>query len=121
MKKNIAILVLLVMSASIGYTQGPPPELKASTIERKTMNKIRKNVRNSDFMDYVDEGSRESLIVSCYVNNDNVLEFTDIQSQDKELAKEVKETLEENPVQVDSDKVGESYRLKLTFEHRPGK
>ncbi|HEY9116069.1 MAG TPA: hypothetical protein VIN10_15335 [Bacteroidales bacterium] len=121
MKKNIAILILLVMSATIGYTQGPPPELKSSTIERKTMNKIRKNIRNSDFMEYVDEGSRESLIVSCYVNNDNVLEFTDIQGQDKELANEVKETLKEHPVKVDSDKVGEAYRLKLTFEHRPGK
>jgi hypothetical protein len=121
MKKNIAILILLVMSATLGFTQGPPPELKTSAIEKKVMNKIRKNIRTSDFMDYVDEGSREFLIVSCYVNSDNVLEFTNIQGQDKELAEEVKETLDENPVKVDSDKMGESYRFKLTFEHRPGK
>jgi hypothetical protein len=121
MKKNIAILVLLVMSVTLGYTQGPPPETKTSTIEKKVMNKIRKNLRNADYMDYVDEGNRESLIVSCYVSEDNVLEFTKIQGKDKELADEVKETLEEHPVKVDSDKVGESYRLKLTFEHRPNR
>ncbi|MCB2201164.1 hypothetical protein KQH26_00195 [bacterium] len=120
MKKNIVILVLLVMSSTLGYTQGPPPELRSATIEKKVLKKIKRNVTTSDFMDYVDEGQKESLIVLCYVNNDNVLEVAQIKGKDKELADEVKETLEENPVKIDSNKKGEIYRFKLTFEHRPG-
>lgn len=119
MKKQFAILALLVMSVTLAYTQGPPPEMKTSTIEKKVMNKIKRNMATSDYKDFVDEGEKESLIVTCYVNKDSELEVTKVQGQDKELVEEVKETLEENPVKLKTEKKGEYYRFKLTFEHRP--
>lgn len=119
MKKSIAILVLLVMSATIGYTQGPPPVYNTTTMEKKVLNKIRRTMRATDFQEYVNEGEKESFIVTCLVNDENIVEVSKISGLDKELAEDITSTLEKHPVKCSEDKKGDYFSFKLTFEHRP--
>jgi len=119
MKKNIAILVLIVMSATLGFSQQPPEYKTTTNMEKKVLNKIRRTMRSADFKEYVDEGQRESFIVTCYVNDENIVEVTKVTGMDKELADEITSTLEKHPVECCSDNKGASFSFKLTFEHRP--
>lgn len=117
MKNYMAILVLLVMSATISFAQ-QAPEYKSTKMERKVMNKIRKTMHSTDFVNYIDEGKKESFIVTCYVNDENVVEVKKINGMDKELANKITSAMEKYPVECCSDRKGEIFRFKLTLENR---
>lgn len=119
MKKYIAILVLLAFSATLGFSQ-QAPEYKITTVEKKVLNKIKRNLQACNYKDFIEEGSAESFIVNCYINDDKVLEVTQVYGKNTELANNIQSTLKKHPVKCDSNKNGEMFSFRLTFEHRPG-
>ena len=117
MKKNIAILILLVMSATFGFAQ-QAPEYKATKMEKKVLNKIRRTMHSTDFKNYVDAGQKESFIVTCFVNDENIVVVKKVNGMNEELADEITSALLKYPVECCSDRKGETFRFKLTFENR---
>ena len=118
MKKNTAILALLLLSATLGFSQ-QTPEYKTSKMEQKVLNKIKRTMRACDYKDYIAEGQKASFMVTCHVNNENIIEVSDVVGKYKKLAEEITSTLEKHPVKCCSDRKGETFSFRLTFDYRP--
>jgi hypothetical protein len=118
MKTRILILALLVMIAGLAYTQ-QAPENKTTTMEKKVLNKIRRNMSASNFREYIAEGETETYLITCLVNDENMVEIVDIKGNNKAMKADIESTLEKHPVKVSPDRAGDLFKFKLTFEHRP--
>jgi uncharacterized secreted protein with C-terminal beta-propeller domain len=118
MKTKIILLALAIMSSSLVFSQTVQHESKTDC-EQKVLKKIKSKMNYLHVKDYLVEGEKNSVIITCYVNEDKQVEVAKIDGYDEELNQAVIETLEKRPVKCENAESGEYFTFKLTFYHRP--
>lgn len=118
MKTKIILLALAIMSSSLVFSQTVQHESKTDC-EQKVLKKIKSKMNYLNVKDYLVEGQKNTVIVTCYVNEDNQIEVAKINGYDKELNQAVIETLERHPVNCEKADSGEYFTFKMTFYHHP--
>lgn len=119
MKTKVILLVVALFTSSLVFSQQVQHERKTDC-EQKVLKKIKAKMnRNLHVKDYLAEGEKSSVIITCYVNEDQQVEVAKIDGSDQELVKAVTETLSKNPVKCENEPTGNFFTFKMTFLHRP--
>lgn len=118
MKTKILLLAIAIMTSSFAFSQQVNHESKTDC-EKKVLNKIKKKMMYLDVRDYLNEGEKQGLIVTCTLNEQNTVEVVKISGYDEEVKVAVIETLKEHPVVCKSGSPGEQFTFKMVLYHRP--
>jgi hypothetical protein len=118
MKTKIILLALAIMSSTLVFSQQVNHESKTDC-EKKVLKKIKQTMNYLHVKDYLAEGERNSVVVTCFVNDRNEVEIAKINGSNQELIKGIYETLEERPVKCEQDPEGNYFTFRLTFKHWP--
>ena len=119
MKTKAILLVLALFTSSLVFSQQVQHE-KTTDCEQKVLKKIKSKMnRNLHVKDYLNEGSKSSVIITCFVNEDQEVEVAKVDGIDKELVEAINETLSKNPVKCDNEPTGNYFTFKMTFYHMP--
>jgi len=119
MKTKVILLVLALFTSSLIFSQQVQHERKTDC-EQKVLKKIKAKMnRNLHVKDYLDEGLKSSVIITCFVNEDQEVEVAKVDGANKELIEAISDTLSKNPVKCDSEPTGNYFTFKMTFYHMP--
>ena len=118
MKTKIILLALAIMTSSLAFAQQVNHESKTDC-EKKILNKIKKKMYHLDPRDYLDEGEKQGVIITCVVNSENTVEVLKISGYDEEVKAAILETLKEHPVVCKSAPSGEQFTFRMVLYHRP--
>ena len=118
MKTKLIILAFAIFSSSLLIAQPVSHESKTNC-EKKVLNKIKRKMNNLDVKDYLNEGSKTIVIVTCFINEENKVEVAKITSYSPKLSEDIITTLKDHPVTCDSESTGEYFTFKLVFKHLP--
>ena len=119
MKAKILLLAIAIMGTSIVFSQpATAPEAK-NDCEQKTLRKIKRKLNLIKVSDYLAEGQKAKLIVTCTVNDEKNVEVLHVEGYDEELKAEIMNTLKEHPVKCENTASGEEFSFWLTLICRP--
>lgn len=117
MKINILFLALAILGSSLVNAQVPTQSVN-SKCEKKLLKKIKSNMNLVHFKDYIEVGKTSKMIVTCFVNDNNVVEISRIHGTNKALIQAIIKTMEDHKVKCESEPSGKYFAFRLTFEHR---
>ncbi len=117
MKTKMILLVLALVSTSLVFSQQVNHESKTDC-EKKVLVKIKKSMNYLHVKDYLDVGERNSVIVTCFINEDHIVEIARIDAPSEELKAAVIKTLERHPVKCNQESDGNYFTFRMVFEHR---
>ena len=118
MKTKLIILAFAILSSSLLIAQPVSHENKTNC-EKKVLNKIKRKMNNLDVKDYLKEGRKTTVIVTCFINEENKVEVAKITSNSPKLSEDIIKTLKDHPVKCDNENTGEYFTFKLVFKHLP--
>lgn len=118
MKAKILLLALAIMGSSLAFAQ-PVNHDNVTKCEKKILKKIKRKMTNLHVKEYILEGQRTSFVVTCFLNEDKVVEVARIDGTNEELKQAVIETFKKYPVTCDSEATGNYFTFKIAFEHQP--
>ena len=118
MKTKILLLALAILGSSLAFSQPVEHESKTDC-EKKVLNKIKKKMMYLDVKDYLVEGEKQGMIITCALNDQNVVEVVKISGYDEELKVAIQETLKEHPAVCKTGSAGEQFTFKMVLYHRP--
>lgn len=119
MKTRIALLALAIMMSSLAIANNPVKHESKTDCEKKVLMKIKRKMMFLNVKDYLVEGQRQEVIITCQVNENKQVEVVKVTGYDPEINEAIKETLQEHPVICNSTPVGEYFTFKMVLEHRP--
>lgn len=117
MKAKMILLVLALVSTSLVFSQQVNHESKTDC-EKKVLVKIKRNMNYLHVKDYLKEGARSSVVVTCFINEDHKVEIAKIDGSNEELKAAVIRTLEKHPVKCNQETDGNYFTFRMVFEHR---
>ena len=118
MKTRILILALAILGSSFAFAQPVAHESKTDC-EKQVLKKIKRSMSLLHVKDYLDEGQKSAVIVTCFINENNVVEVARIDGTDEELKAAVIETFEEHPVKCKMGADGNYFTFRMAFVHVP--
>lgn len=118
MKTKIFLLAALIFGSTMVFSQSVDDGHKGEC-EKKVLNKIKRSLLRSDFLDHLDEGEKQTLYITCTLNEDNVVEVVKLDGYHEELKDVVISTLGDYPVKCDPEMANGEFTFKITFEKRP--
>lgn len=120
MKTRILILAIAIMGSSLfAYSQQVVPHELKTDCDKKVLKKIKRNMNRVYVKDYLDEGEKSTIIVTCFLNEDQDVEIANITGANEELKSAIIETLKNNPVKCDNEDADGYFTFKMTFYHHP--
>ncbi len=118
MKAKIILLVMALMISGLSFSQ-ESKEVLTTNCEKKVLNKIKRKMHYIKMEKYLAEGQQANFIVTCKLNEDNIVEVVDIRGRNQEIKDEIISTLEKHPVECKSN-LGNSYFIfSMKFDLRP--
>lgn len=118
MKAKIILLTIAIISSSVVFSQQVKHENKTDC-DKKVLNKIKRHLNYLNVKDYLAEGEKTSVIVTCFINEDQEVEIAKINGSDRELVSAISKTLKKHPVKCKNEPSGNYFTFKITFDHRP--
>lgn len=118
MKAKILIMAALIFGSSLAFSQTTVKSQKTDC-EKKVLNKIKRNLMTSGFVDHMEEGEKETFIITCALNSDNIVSVVRIEGTDAEVQEAILKSLEKHPIKCDPENAKGEFTFKLTFEKRP--
>ncbi len=116
MNARIFLMVITIFGTSLVFSQSVNPENKTNC-EKKVLRQIKRNMNSIDVADYMDVDHKIHVILTCQINDDNIVEVVSAKGIDKKLNAAVIKNLETRPVKCNSQKAGSQFRFILTFKH----
>lgn len=113
--RNIFFAVAcIVLSANLGMAI-TPVKSKIEKEKNVLLNKIRRLVSNVDFIDFIEVGSSEQIVVRCSINENNQVVVSKVIGFDEDLKKAIHKILDKKVIMASSDLVGEELALQFKF------
>jgi len=117
MKTKLFFLVMALFAGSVMFAQSSTPG--SSDCDAKVLKKIKKNMNRLDVKDYVEEGQRIYVVLTCTVDENKNVVVLNAEGISEKLNKAVKENLEEYPVTCSNHPTDKPFSVLLTFKHIP--
>jgi hypothetical protein len=118
MKTKIFLLAIAIMTGSFAFAQEVKHESETDA-DKKVLKKIKKQMFALDLEDYLEEGERQAVIITCAVNEEDEVEVVKISGYDKELNAAIAEILDRKPVRYVGTDEGDNFTFKMVLENRP--
>ncbi len=118
MKTRILLLAIAILGTGLLYSQ-PNSDDNSTKCEKKVLRKIQRKMSLISMKDYLKEGEQTKLVVKCTVNEDNVVEVTELAGKDEDMKKAVIETLQNHPVKCDELNIGSTFTFVMKFVLMP--
>jgi hypothetical protein len=119
MKTKVFLLALAIMTTSFAFANNPVKHETTTDCEKKVLTKIKRKMMHMNVKDYLIEGEKQGLIITCVINKDKAVEVLRIDGYDEEVKAAVAELLAENPVICKKAEAGEVFTFKMVLYHRP--
>jgi hypothetical protein len=119
MKTRIVLLTLAILASSFAFANNPVKHETTTDCEKKVLKKIKRKMYHLNVKDYLDEGEKRVVIITCLVNPDNSISVARISGTDQEVTNAIVETMEEHPVICKNAPVGEYFTFKMVLQHYP--
>lgn len=117
MKTKLFLFVIALFAGSAMFAQSSAP--KTSDCDAKVLKKIKKNMAKIDVKDYVEEGKRIYVVLTCTVDENKKVVVLNAEGVSDNLNKAVKQNLEEYPLTCKNHPTGKPFSVLLTFRHIP--
>jgi hypothetical protein len=117
MKTKLFLIVFALFTGSLMFAQSANPT--TSDCDKIVLKKIKKNMTKLDVKDYVDEGQRIYVVLTCTVDEDKNVVPVSAEGINDKLNEAVIENLEESPVTCNNHPTGKPFSVLLTFKHIP--
>lgn len=110
-------LACFLLTANLGMAITPE---KQKTEKEKSilLNKIRRSVTKIDFVDFIEVGESEVIVLRCTVNENNRVVVSKVIGFDEELKQAVRKAMDNKMITTSSDLVGEELALQFKFVMR---
>lgn len=118
MKTRILILALAILGSSVAFAQPIAHESKTDC-EKKTLRKIKRTMNNIHVTDYLDEGQKSAVTITCYINENKEVEIAKIDGSNEELKVAIINTFEKHPVICKNRADRNYFTFRMTFKHLP--
>ena len=118
MKTRILILALAILSSSLTFAQPVVHESKTDC-EKKILNKIKRTMDNLNVTEYVGEGQKSAVIITCFINENQEVEVAKIDGSHVKLKAAIISTFEKHPVTYKDESDGNYFTFRMTFKHVP--
>ena len=118
MKTRIFFLALAILGSSLVFANPVVHESKTDC-EKQVLKKLKRTMNLLHVKEYLFEGQKSALIVTCFINEDNEVEVARIDGKNEELKAAVVETFENHPVKCKTGADGNYFTFRMAFEHVP--
>lgn len=118
MKTKMLLLALVILGTNLVYSQSPDQTSKTEC-KKKVLKTIKRQMNLVNFRDYIPEGSKTNLIITCVVNEKNIIEVANIEGVNENLNAAIIERLENHPVKCEDQPTGSEFSFMLTYKHIP--
>ena len=118
MKAKILLLTIAIMISGLSFSQ-KSNEAVTANCEKKVLNKIKRKMQYIKMDKYLEEGQQASFIVTCRLNEDNVVEVVNIRGKNQEIKNEIISTLEKYPVECKTNTSDSHFIFSMKFDLRP--
>ena len=118
MKTRILILALAILGSSLAFAQPVAHESKTDC-EKKVLRKIKRTMNLLHVTEYLDEGQKSAVIITCFVNDNQEIEVAKIDGSNEELKVAIINTFEDHPVKCKNGADGNYFTFRMTFKHMP--
>lgn len=119
MKTKALFLALTIFGSSLLLTaQQVPPEPIKTDCDKKVLRKIKRKIAVSNALDHMSDNSLAIFRVVCYINEDNVVELTSIEGNNKVIKKTIMETFDQKEIKCPNETSGVYFKFILTFKKR---
>jgi hypothetical protein len=119
MKTKILTLALAILTSSFAFANNPVKHATKTDCEKKVLTKIKRKMMQMNVKDYLVEGEKQGLIITCVINEDNAVQVLRIDGYDEEVKAAVTELLAENPVICKKAEQGQVFTFKMLLYHMP--
>jgi len=120
MKAKAILLALAIMGSSLfAFSQQVVPEPIKTDCDKKVLKKIKRKMAVSDFMDYMEEGTKAKYRVICYVNENREVELKSIEGYNKALKESIIKAFNQQSIRYSSETPGTYFTFFLTFKKLP--
>ncbi|PKQ61878.1 hypothetical protein BZG02_14735 [Labilibaculum filiforme] len=108
-------LACLFLTANLGMATTP---IKSKIEKEKIllMNKIRKAVAKTNFVEFMEIGKSELIVLRCTINENNQVVVSKVIGFDDELKEAVRKTMKHSSIMASSNLVGEELALQVKFK-----
>ena len=118
MKTRILILALAILGSGIAFAQPVVHESKTDC-EKKILRKIKRTMSHLHITEYLDEGQKSAVIITCFINENEEVEVAKIDGSNEELKAAILNTFEEHPVKCKDGADGNYFTFRMAFAHLP--
>ncbi len=118
MKTKMLILVLIILGTNLVYSQNPDQKSKTEC-NKKVLKSIKRQMNLVNFRDYLTEGSRTNIIITCFTNEKHIIEVANIEGVNENLNAAIIKRFENHPIKCKDKAKGEEFSIMLTLKHFP--
>lgn len=118
MKAKILLLAAAIMISGLSFSRSSKENI-TTNCEKKVLNKIKKKMHYIDMEKYLEEGQQANFIITCKLNEDNIVEVVDIRGKNQEIKDEIISTLKKYPVECKSNSQTSQFMFSMKFDLRP--
>lgn len=118
MKTKILLLIAAIMISGLSFAQISKEKI-TTNCEKKLLNKIKKKMHYIDMEKYLEEGQQLDFIVTCKLNEENVVEVVNVRGKNQDIKNEIISTLRKYPVECKSNTQGSQFIFSMKFDFRP--
>lgn len=116
MKTTMLIIALAILGTNISYSQNPD-QISNTESKKKVLKTIKRQMNYVNFKDYISEGSKTNVIITCFINDKKIIEVANIKGDYENLNAEILERLKTHPIKLKDQSTGEEFSFMLTFKH----
>jgi len=110
-------LACILLTANLGMAIIPEKQ-KIEKEKSMLLNKIRRSVSKIDFVDFIEAGNSEVIVLRCTINENNRVVVSKVIGFDDELKQAVRKAMDNKMITASSDLVGEELALRFKFALR---
>ena len=117
MKTKLFLIVIALFTGSLMFAQSTNSE--TSDCDKQVLKKIKKIMNYIDVKDYVEEGHRIYVVLTCTVDENKNVVPMNTEGVNEKLNDAVTENFEEYPITCNNHPTGKPFSVLLTFKHIP--
>lgn len=118
MKAKILLLAAALMITGLSFSQ-KTNEVVTTKCEKNVLNKIKSKMQYIDMEKYLEEGQQASFVVTCKLNEDNIVEVVNIRGKNQGIKEQIISTLKKHPVKCKSNSGESQFIFSMKFDLRP--